>query len=156
MSVEIMRDLLRNLGAELGLPDLAPDDAGYCCLSFGDAIRVSVQYEPENEDLVLFARLCQIEEGATEPACEMMMAGNLFWADTNGGTLAMDATERFVFLLAKERVQSVDFPRFMTMLERFVQAGEDWQERLRAFTAAAAADTRPVTAQIPMDQMRLV
>ncbi|MEJ0017899.1 MAG: type III secretion system chaperone [Acetobacteraceae bacterium] len=105
-----MRGLLRDFGAGIGLPQLSPDEQGYCCLRIGEEITISLQYEPEAQNLVLFARLCQIDETASEAANEMMLAGNMFWGQTRGATLAVEPVERIVFLLAKEAVVSLDLP----------------------------------------------
>jgi hypothetical protein len=130
MSLEIMRGLLRDLGASIGLPDLAPDDDGYCCLRIGEHVTVSLQYEPEGQDIALFAKLCQIPQPFRREAYEMMLAGNLFWAQTRGGTLAVEPSDGVVFLLMKEKAQALEFSRFNSMLENFVEAAEDWQRRL--------------------------
>ena len=60
----------------------------------------------------------------------MMLAGNLFWAQTRGGALAVEPSDGVVFLLMKEKAQALEFSRFNSMLENFVEAAEDWQRRL--------------------------
>jgi hypothetical protein len=134
MSLDLMRSLLRNFGNTIGLPDLAPDDDGYCCLRIGDKVTVSLQYEPEGKDIALFARLCQIPPVTRAEAYEMMLAANLFWAQTRGGTLAVEPTDGVVFLLMKEKAQALENATFNSLLENFVEAAEDWQQRLEPFS----------------------
>jgi hypothetical protein len=134
MSLDIMRGLLRDFGASIGLPDLEPDNDGYCCLRIGEQVTVSLQYEPEGQDLALFAKLCRIPQQFRFEAYEMMLAGNLFWAQTKGGTLAVEPSEGIVFLLMKEKLQAMDFSRFNALLQGFVEAAEDWQRRLEALS----------------------
>ncbi len=141
MSLDIMRGLLRDLGASIGLPDLAPDDDGYCCLRIGEHVTVSLQYEPEGQDIALFAKLCQVPQPFRREAYEMMLAGNLFWAQTRGGTLAVEPSEGVVFLLMKEKAQALEFSRFNAMLENFVEAAEDWQRRLEHLSDELEEDT---------------
>ena len=134
MSLDIMRGLLRDLGASIGLPELEPDNDGYCCLRIGEHVTVSLQYEPEGQELALFAKLCRIPPQFRFEAYETMLAGNLFWAQTKGGTLAVEPSEGVVFLLMKEKLQAMDFPRFNALLEGFVEAAESWQRRLEALS----------------------
>lgn len=155
MSIEILRGLLRDFGAGIGLPDLAPDDQGYCCLQIGEQMKVSLQYEADEQNLVLFARLCAIDVAMREDAFEMMLTGNLFWAQTKGATLAVEPADNLVFLQAKESVLSLDLPRFNRLLENFVETGETWVQRLKPFAADAAdsaVETAPYAAQ---DYIRL-
>jgi hypothetical protein len=151
MSIQLMNGLLRDLGATLGLPDLAADEAGYCCLAIGDRIRVSLQYDPETEDLTLFTRLLRIAPEDRLEAYEAMLAGNLFWARTRGGTLAVEPGEGWVMLLMKERIQVLDGHAFQALLENFVDAAESWQERL----SALAEPERPAPSGPPADYIRL-
>src|SRR5262249_33730853 len=120
MSMEIYRSLLKGLGATIGLPDLAPDDEGFCAMQFGDRIVVNLQYEAEREDLALFARLGDVEPDLREAAYEMLLAGNLFWKETAGATLSVEPTAGTVYLAAKQAIQSLDQPRFEAMLNEFV------------------------------------
>jgi len=139
-----MRNLLRNFGASIGLPDLAPDDDGYCCLRIGDKVTVSLQYEPEGKDIALFSRLCQIPPISRPEAYEMMLSANLFWGQTRGGTLAIEPTDGVVFLLMKEKAQALENASFNSLLENFVEAAEDWQQRLEPFSDELdAADDGP-------------
>ena len=147
MSLDLMRALLRDFGAGIGLPDLAPDDDGYCCLAVGEKVTVSLQYEPQGEDLALFARLCQIDPDDRAEAYEMMLSGNLFWAETKGGTLAIEPADGVVFLLMKEKLQALDHARFNAMLEGFVEAAEAWQRRLLPMTDEGA---EPTAAVVPL------
>ncbi len=156
MSLDVMRSLLRDFGAGIGLADLAPDDQGYCCLQFGEHVKVSLQYEPEGQDIVVFARLGAIEPEDRALAHEMMLAGNFFWGQTKGGTLAIDPSEGVVFLLMKEKLRALDLPGFEALLERFVAVAEAWQSRLQVLTTRAggepaappAADARAVFSRL--------
>ena len=82
----------------------------------------------------MFAKLCRVPPQFRFEAYETMLAGNLFWAQTKGGTLAVEPSEGVVFLLMKEKLQAMDFPRFNALLEGFVEAAESWQRRLEALS----------------------
>jgi hypothetical protein len=137
MSVEILNGLLRDFGKGIGLPDLAPDSDGFCRLRIGEKITVSMQHEPQSDDLVLFTTLVRIAPTERAEAYEMMLSANLFWAGTGGGTLAVEQQDGMAMLLARRSLLALDLPAFETLLESFVQAGETWLRRLDPFAAAA-------------------
>jgi hypothetical protein len=151
MSIELMNSLLRDFGATIGLPDLAADEGGYCCLAIGERVRISLQYDPEAQDLALFSQLCRIAPETRFEAYEAMLTGNLFWAATRGGTLAIEPSEGCAMLLMKEKLQALDQHRFQALLEAFTEAAENWQDRL-----AALAEPEPPPPQgAPSEYIRL-
>jgi hypothetical protein len=134
MSLDLLRSFLGGLGAQIGLSGLAPNDDGYCLLQV-ENLPVSIQYQRDTGDVVLFARLCRIAAYATTEANEMMLAGNLFWGQTDGATLAIQQPGNEVYLLAKDKLQALDGLQFKAMLERFVHVGEVWRQRLELLTS---------------------
>jgi hypothetical protein len=139
MSIDLLRALLRDFGREIGLPDLAPDEQGYCCLKIGERIAVSIQYEAEEQDLALFTLLGEVDEPFRPEAYEMLLSANLFWAETRGGMLAVEPGSGAVYLLMKDKIQVVDGTRFRAMLASFVEIGETWQRRLVELAAPGEA-----------------
>lgn len=133
MSLDVLRSLLLDFGAGIGLPDLAPDDQGYCCLQFGEHGKLSLQYEPEGRDLVLFARLAEVGPGNADR--------QFLLEQDQGGALAIDPGEGVAFLLMKEKLQVLDLPGFEALLEWFVAAAEAWQSRLQALTGRVGAES---------------
>ncbi|MFO1058408.1 MAG: type III secretion system chaperone [Dongiaceae bacterium] len=159
MSIELMRSLLRDLGAEIGIPELAPDEDGFCCLEIGGRVRLSLQYDPEGQDLALFAPLCRLAGGEDRAEAQAaMLAGNMLWAGTQGGTLAVEPAEGTAFLQMKEKIQELDRASLVALVERFVQVAEVWQDRLAAYAADAAEAAAPEageSAPRPADLIRL-
>jgi hypothetical protein len=133
MCSDRLNDLLSQLGTSLGLPNLAPDAQGYCCLQIG-GITLSIQYEATRQDLVIFSRLCQIDDSAAADAYPLLLAANLLWLETQGATLALDPHDASVFLQIREKIEPLDFPSFLSMLKNFVEVGETWQKRLERFS----------------------
>jgi len=147
MSLDLLRSFLGALGAEIGLPGLAPNDDGYCLLQV-ENLPVSIQYRRDTGDVVLFVRLCRIAAYATAEANEMLLAANLFWGQTDGATLAIQQPGNEVYLQAKDKLQALDAPQFNAMLERFVHVGEAWRQRLELLTSED--DDEP--ADLPPDE----
>src|SRR5689334_3392201 len=56
MSLDAYRGLVSEFGGAIGLTGLAPDEEGYCALTFDD-VPVHLQYEPEKDEIVAFSRL---------------------------------------------------------------------------------------------------
>lgn len=151
MSVELANNLLNTFGLTVGLDGLCLDDQGYCCLRF-DALDTHLQYDPANDHLVLFAQLGKLDEDALAEGCAWMMNANLFWAGTNGGTLAVQPDVNLVFLQTKTPIQGIDYPRFERWVGEFVSATDQWVaniQKLNAGETPTAAETETAAASVP-------
>ena len=126
MSFDHVSILLKELGTLIGLPDLSLDEQKYCCLGFDDVIRVHMRYNESVDEIIFYSGLAPYEEGApgNEKLFESLLAANLFWQGTSGGTLAVDAEAKHIYLMSREHVDGMDFQRFQGMLENFVNRVE--------------------------------
>ena len=134
MSLDLANNLLNTFGLTIGIDGLRLDDQGYCCLRF-DALDTHFQYDQADDSLVLFARLGALDEDALAEGCAWMMNANLFWAGTNGATLALQPGPNLVFLQTKTPVQAMDYPRFERWLGEFVSAADRWAANLQQLNA---------------------
>ena len=125
MPVALANTLLNTFGLTIGIDGLSLDDQGYCCLRF-DALDTHFQYDPANDRLVLFAQLGALDEDALAEGCVWMMNANLFWAGTNGGTLAVQPGVNQVFLHTKTSIQGMDYPHFERWVGELVSAADQW------------------------------
>lgn len=144
MSLELANNLLNAFGITIGLDGLSLDDQGYCCLRFDD-LDTHLQYDQESDHLVVFARLGKLEEEAKADGCAWMMAANLFWAGTNGATLALQPSVNLVFIQAKVLVQGLESERFQSWMEAFVGAADRWVGNLEKLNTgeSLAGDEEP-------------
>ncbi|HMR30297.1 MAG TPA: type III secretion system chaperone [Geminicoccaceae bacterium] len=130
--------LLAAVGQQIGIAELALDDAGCCALSFDDVV-VNFEADAESERLFLYAEVGDAPEGLAEALYRDILAANLLWQGTGGATLSLDAAgRRFVLghAVPVGRIGEVDF---VTTVERFVDIAETWRRRI--------AETGPQSAE---------
>ncbi len=132
MSLNNYRALLTKLGENVGLPDLAPDEDNYCCLGFDDKIIVHLQYNEENEVLMLFGQLGEIKEEWAEQLYPRILKANMFWQGTGGATLGVDDETREIMMSYQIGIRFLDFPKFQELLEGFINTAELWINTLEA------------------------
>ena len=132
MSSENYKQLLSELGQAVGLSDLAPDKDNYCCLGFDDKIITHLQYNEENEILMLFAQLGTIDEDKTVDLYPRLLKANLFWQGTGGATIGVDDETREVLMSYQTPMRFIDFPKFQELLEGFINTAELWINTLEA------------------------
>src|SRR5262249_13022262 len=149
MSLDMFRSLLQGLGATIGIAELAPDGEGFCSMQIGERTIVNMQYDGERQEVILFARLGEVAEDLREAAYEMLLAGNLFWQQTNGGMLSVEPSTRPVYLAPKQAIRALAQPRFEAMLNEFVEAAERWQRELESL---AATEEGPLPPEEPAGQ----
>jgi Tir chaperone protein (CesT) family len=129
MSAEGFNALLSEFGRKIGLPKLRADESGYCALSFDD-VDAHLQYEGEQDEVVVFTRLGTVDLDDPTETYARLLGGNLFWEGTGGATLAVEPETGMVFLQAKAAVRSLDGAGFGSLLERFIVAAERWRKEI--------------------------
>ena len=125
-----LRSLIADLGAQMGLGDLALDDHGSLALSFDDSLVVNLQAVADGDLLLLYADLGPPAAG--ERIYPALLRGNLFWRATLGATLSLTGDEPPHVVLAQEtRWRGQDLGAMVAFLERFLHTAEDWLEVVR-------------------------
>lgn len=133
MSTENYKRLLKELGQVVGLPDLVPDKDNYCCLGFDDKIITHLQYNEENDVLMLFAQLGTIDEDKAVEIYPRILKANLFWQGTGGATIGVDDETREVLMSYQIAMRLLDSAKFQELLEAFINTAELWINTLEAF-----------------------
>jgi hypothetical protein len=150
MSSGTLAGLLQDLGDSIGVAGLAPDAQGYCLIGIGEVL-VTMQHEPERDELLLFTRLAVVPEPLHAAACIELLSANLFWIRSGGATFAFEPAEGAVYLQAREPMRVLDTPAFRRLLEGFVETAEAWTARLMALAAAPeSAATEPPEPPLPV------
>lgn len=144
MSLDHISILLKELGTLIGLPELCLDEQNYCCLGFDGVIRVHLRYNEGVDEIIFYSDLASFEEGApgNEKLFESLLAANLFWQGTSGGTLSVDAEAKKIYLMSREHVDGMDFQRFQGILENFVNRVEYWLGELGGGEASASSENK--------------
>lgn len=151
MSLVNYKQLLSELGQSTGIPDLAPDEDNYCCLGFDDKIIVHLQYNAENEVLMLFAQLGNIDEDKTTMLYPRILKANLFWQGTAGSTIGVDDETREVLMSYQTPLAFIDFPKFQETLEGFINTAELWINTLEAIQHGETSSPSTKSTSLPKD-----
>jgi hypothetical protein len=145
-------ELIRALGAAVGIPDLALDAAGACALRI-DAIPMRIEHEPEADRLLLVATLGAPPAGEKEALYARLLEANLAWKDTAGATIALDPRGARILLL---RPVPLGLPpaAFPDLVERFVDVAEAWSGVLGDLPPAVLPEALPEPAGSFIDPAR--
>jgi hypothetical protein len=141
MSLDLLQNLLKELGHSIKLPDLSADSEGYCCLSFDDKITVHIQLDKDTHNLTFFAELGLVNAEQRRSVYEKMLEANVFWLGTSGATLGVNTDTMKATIGYQEPIQGVDFQRFHQLLEGFVNTTEKWIDLLAEIQANASVDS---------------
>lgn len=124
-----LQELLNRFGVAIGLDGLALDEEGLCALRFSGTI--TVEMSARADQLLIYADLGPVPDGAEETLYPALLQANLFWQSTHGATLSItdDAPPRVVLacLCAWAHHTAVQFEQLM---EQFVDAAEQWMQRI--------------------------
>jgi hypothetical protein len=129
--------LLQFLGLDLGLPTLRFDGNGCARLTIEGAPALNFERD-EKGTIHLYSVLCPQPTDGREALYAQLLQGNLFGTSTGGALLAVDEMRREVVLCRKVDPEQVSVPAFISQVEAFVAAAEDWQGRLTSSRAGAA------------------
>jgi hypothetical protein len=151
MLLQSCKGLMRALGADVGIPDLALDEAHCCTLAF-DSVVVNFEFDESSEQLFLYASLGPMPAAGSRVYAQLL-EGNLLWKDTGGATLSLDRKGGRVMLhqgLPAERLSEVDFK---AAVEQFVNVAEAWTQRVSEGAAQPREEAgAPPPARLNPDQ----
>lgn len=121
---------LSDLGANLQIEGLAPDDEGLCLLQIAADLFVELEFDPETSDLLMSAELGRIGQAHLPDWYPALLHANAFWCGTNGATLGLHEATGAVILCLREPVRGLTGELLIGLFERFTQTAEDWHQRL--------------------------
>lgn len=155
MSLSSYQALIRELGAALGAPDMEADESGYVALTI-DALEIHLQYDEEQDRIVLFTRLSEVSVDRAAETYGLLLSANLFWQGSGGATFSIDFDTGRVFLADRRELASVSTKLLETWLEGFVDIASYWLTRLADIEAGGnllPEETEPsaATASDPRD-----
>jgi hypothetical protein len=126
---------------------------GRLTLTFDGRLEVTLEHEPEEGRLVLWALLAEF--GAERPPALLaeLLDANFLWRATGGATLALEQGSGKVVLSQALPVAGLEAAALERAIETFVSAAMHWS----AHIAAGGTDARPgVTPPQSPDQHHLV
>ncbi len=139
MSLSSFQALVRELGLRLGAPAMQADDSGYLALTIDD-LEIHLQYEPEDDVILIFTRLSEVDVDRAAEIYGMLLQANLFWQGTAGATFSVDADTGRVFLADRRHREGIAAEALDGWLEAFVNVASHWQQRLAGANAGGPLD----------------
>ncbi|MBJ7264604.1 MAG: type III secretion system chaperone [Burkholderiaceae bacterium] len=131
MSLSAFQNLIVELAQSIGATGMAANDDGYVGLTIDDR-DVHVQYEPEDDVVVLFARLQEVEPERRAALYSMLLAANVFWQATRGATFSADFDTGRVFLADRRNRADLDLESLSVWIEGFANVVALWWDRIES------------------------
>jgi len=125
-----LESLVRRLGEETGLSDLALDADGGCTLMFDEQTVVEIRPNASGERVILSATVCDYRTDNELPVLREIAAANFDAIGTGGAVLAANTRARQVVLQHHEPLVGLEWPRFSALIVGVLEAAEFWRKRL--------------------------
>ncbi|MBV8187597.1 MAG: type III secretion system chaperone [Alphaproteobacteria bacterium] len=137
MSIDAARGLVSRYGHAIGLPELTLDEDGYCGLSLGEGKALHLQYAPEDEALLVYAKAGSFDQDTAVEAMIAICMANVPWIGSPGVAVGAMPESGDVFVSCRVPVQSLDDVDFAGLLDRMTNEIESWGNRITALNAGA-------------------
>lgn len=134
MSLTAFQALVAELGQSLGMADMSAGEDGYIGLTI-DKLDVHLQYEAEEDTVVLFCRLQEVDPDRRDVVYGMLLAANVLWMGANGATFSVDPDTGRVFLADRRARAALDVDALSAWIERFVDTAGYWHARIETANA---------------------
>lgn len=136
--------LMSELGSLLGVPELALDESGICCLGLDDVV-VNLEHKSETGMLMLYSVVATLPEEGREQMLSTALGANLLWGETRGDTLALAEDSGAILLQRQMPAEGLDVQGLAASLESFTEACERWTEKLgQAAAQESSAEIMPM------------
>ena len=126
---ELAQHLIKMLGENLDIPDLALDDEGYCCVGFDDVV-VNFEYEDDRHEFLLFAKIADAPGDVSQRYVEEILDLSYAAMLTGGGCLGLDRAGGAVMFADRIALRGLDETSLEQAIESFVDRAENWQKLL--------------------------
>ena len=141
------KELIGQFAAELGITDAVADETGIFHFAIDD-MTVSFEADDETGRMATSAKVGELPPEGREQLYRMMLEAMFRGEGTDGALLSIAHDSDTIYLHRIDSLADLDLDRFMAMLERFVNALEEWSKLLVDFReviptierAAAAAE----------------
>lgn len=153
--MEGIQQLLDDFGAKHGIPDLMFDETASCTLAVDSGTTLHLQYDDARNALFLLASLGTIPEGTEASVYGALLYANLFWAETQGATLALEPESGELVLQFSEDTKNLTTLRLEQVIINFVDAVGMWHERVAELVQAALeAVSAEAPGRVDVDTLR--
>ena len=131
-------ELMRQFGAKVGLPDLAPDETGVCRVGIDDML-VLFREDVETSRIMVWAEVGEPPPEGRERLYLLLMESMFMGQATGGATFSIESESGKVYLQRMEFLSALDADSFTGLLEKFVNLLEEWRRIIVDFRPVAEA-----------------
>lgn len=104
---------------------LRTEESGVCILVFdGGVTQVNLLADEGDGSVVLWSPVGAVPEGSRAQAYRRMLVANLFWRETDGGTLGLEPEHEQVVLALRRPLASLDVDGLRHAVELLVERAE--------------------------------
>ncbi len=143
---EHWHDLVVAFGHLHKVDGLVPDEDGYVAIDFDDGLLLRLQFNRITSLITAFAVLGRLPETGAEGQMRHLLAGNLFWQGTGGGTIGVDPDDGQIIFARQFPLHGLEVADFETLVDQFVRLTQFWRDLLnKDADTAEPADTKPTS-----------
>lgn len=125
-----IRDVLKELGAHMGLDNLKLDENRVCRLVFDKEFAVDIEASEDEKIVHIYAKVVSAPPEKREEFYALLLEANLFGKGTGGSMFALDQTQNDVYLCRALSMDSTDYQDFVNILESFINHLEAWAKKI--------------------------
>lgn len=148
--MEQYRKFLEKVAEVASVGDLTPDEDGLVSLMIDGSFGLNLQYVPQTSKIFCFVDMCEIPADADIGLLRDLLAANLFYTETAGGTFAIDAeSNRVIYQYMFDFVpETADATQFVSILEKILSLMELWIARINGRSVESNDDGKVADASM--------
>lgn len=124
-----VNDLLNQLGSIIGIEGLSLNDDNGCTLGFDSQV-INLQYEADEQMLVLFSELGSVQPDQKAVIYEELLTANFYRKQMQDCCLSFCPATQCVVLIRYLSVDGLDFIFFETLLQSFIDIATAWAGKI--------------------------
>lgn len=124
-------DILSEFGKKIGIPDVAFDKDGYCCLGFDDVV-LNIEHNEELRHLLVFSEVASLPAQPQESLLLRLLELNYASLVMGTGAIGVDEHARTIMFVERIPLRGLDAEAFETAMRSII-------DRVEALKTAIAA-----------------
>ncbi|OIO60650.1 MAG: hypothetical protein COZ46_01295 [Verrucomicrobia bacterium CG_4_10_14_3_um_filter_43_23] len=125
-----IRDILSELGKQMGLGNLKLDENKVCRLIFDKKFTVDIEANDDESIAHIYSAVCIIPPIEKEALYEKLLDANPFGRGTGGASFGIDLEMGEILITRTLVLDKTDYQDFVNALESFVNHLEAWTEKI--------------------------
>lgn len=125
-----IEDVLKELGNQMGLPNLKLDENKVCRLIFDKKFTIDIEASEDLKTVHIYSAICIIPPENQLKLYESLLEANLFGRGTGGSAFGVDLEMGEILLSRSLDMEKVQHQDFVNILEAFVNHVEAWTEKI--------------------------